>query len=50
MNVVCLFSLGPTTAKDYLKAGISAKFQPFRETKVNPARNSYRVCNHAVHK
>ena len=30
MNVVCLFSLGPTTAKDYLKAGISAKFQPFR--------------------
>ena len=24
------FSLGPTTAKDYLKAGISAKFQPFR--------------------
>ena len=30
MNVVCLFSLGPTTAKDYLKAGISAEFQPFR--------------------
>ena len=30
MNVACLFSLGPTTAKDYLKAGISAKFQPFR--------------------
>ena len=26
MNVVCLFSLGPTTAKDYLKAGISAEF------------------------
>ena len=49
MNVVCLFSVGPA-AKDYLKAGISAKFQPFRETKVNPARNSNRVCNHAVHK
>ena len=49
MNVACLFSLGPT-AKDYLKAGISAKFQPFRETKVKPARSSYRVCNHAVHK
>ena len=49
MNVVCLFSVGPA-AKDYLQAGISAKFQPFRETKVNPARNSYRVCNHAVHK
>ena len=49
MNVVCLFSVGPA-AKDYLKAGISAKFQPFGETKVNPARNSYRVCNHAVHK
>ena len=30
MNFVCLFSLGPTTAKDYLKAGFSAKFQPFR--------------------
>ena len=29
MNVVCLFSVGPA-AKDYLKAGISAKFQPFR--------------------
>ena len=30
MNVVWLFSLGSTTAKDYLKAGISTKFQPFR--------------------
>ena len=30
MNVVWLFSLGPTTAKDYLKAGTSAEFQPFR--------------------
>ena len=30
MNVVCLFSLRPTTAKDYLKTRISAKFQPFR--------------------
>ena len=30
MNVVCRFSLGPTTAKNYLKAGISAEFQPFR--------------------
>ena len=49
MNVVCLSSLGPT-AKDYLKVGISAKFQPFRETKVKPSRNSYRVCNNAVHK
>ena len=49
MNGACLFSLGPATAKDYIKAEISAKFQPV-ETKVNPARNSYRVYNHTVHK
>ena len=30
MNVVCLFSLEPTTTEDYLKAGISSKFQPSR--------------------
>ena len=30
MNIICLFSLGPTTAKDYLKAEISAEFQLFR--------------------
>ena len=30
MNAVFRFSLGPTTAKDYLKVGISAEFQPFR--------------------
>ena len=30
MNIICRFSLGPTTAKDYLKAGISAEFQLFR--------------------
>ena len=30
MNVVCRFSLGPTTAKNYLKAGISVEFQTFR--------------------
>ena len=30
MNSVCHFSLGPIAAKDYLKAGISAKFQSFR--------------------
>ena len=30
MNGACLFSLGPATAKDYIKAEISAKFQPFR--------------------
>ena len=31
MNVVRLFSLGATAvAKDYLKGGISAKFQPSR--------------------
>ena len=32
MNVVRLFSLGATTAaKDYLKGGLSAKFQPYRK-------------------
>ena len=30
MNGACLFSLGPATAKDYIVAEISAKFQPFR--------------------
>ena len=30
MNVVRLFSLVATTTKDYLKVGISAKFQPTR--------------------
>ena len=45
MNVVRLFSLGATTdAEDYL--------QNFNllEAKVNLARHSYRVYNHAVHK
>ena len=49
MNVVCLFSLGPTTAKDYLKAGISAKFQPFKN-KSKSCEKFFRVYNHAVHK
>ena len=45
MNVVRLFSLGATTdAKDYLR-----NFN-LLEAKVNPARYSYRVYNHAVHK
>ena len=40
MNVVRHFSLGATTdAKDYLL-----------EAKENPARHSYRIYNHAVHK
>ena len=30
MNGAFLFSLGPATAKDYIKVEISAKFQPFR--------------------
>ena len=45
MNVVRLFSLGAATdAKDYRQ-----NFNLF-EAKVNPARHSYRVYNHAVHK
>ena len=45
MNVVRLFSLGFTTeAKDYLR-----NFN-LPEAKVNPARHSYGVYNHAVHK
>ena len=45
MNVVRLFSLGATTdAKDYRQ-----NFNLF-EAKVNPARHSYCVYNHAVHK
>ena len=45
INVVRLFSLGASTdAKDYL--------QNFNllEAKVNPARYSYHVYNHAAHK
>ena len=45
MNVVRHFSLGATTdAKDYR--------QNFNllEAKENPARHSYRIYNHAVHK
>ena len=45
MNVVRIFSFGATTdVKDYL--------QNFNllEAKINPARYSYRVYNHAVHK
>ena len=43
MNIVRLFSLGVTTdAKDYLQ-----DFN-FLEAKVNPARHSYHVYNHAV--
>ena len=45
MNVVRLFSLGATTdAKDYLR-----NFN-LLEAKVNPARHSYGVYNHAVYK
>ena len=45
MNVVRLFSLGATTdAKDYLR-----NFN-LLEAKANPARRSYHVYNHAVHK
>ena len=44
MISVRLFSLGATTdAKDYLR-----NFN-LLEAKVNPARHSYRVYNHAVH-
>ena len=45
MNVVHLFSLGATAdAKGYLR-----NFN-LLEAKVNPARHSYHVHNHAVHK
>ena len=45
MNVFRLFSLGATTdAKNYLW-----NFN-LPEAKVNPARHSYRIYNHAVHK
>ena len=45
MNVARLFYLGATTdAKDYLR-----NFT-LLEAKVNPARYSYHVYNHAVHK
>ena len=45
MNVVRLFSLGATNdAKDCLR-----NFK-LLEVKVSPARYSYRVYNHAVHK
>ena len=45
MNVVRLFSCGATTdAKDYVR-----NFN-LLEAKVNPARHSYHVYNHAVHK
>ena len=45
MNVVRLFSLRATTdAEDYLE-----NFN-LLEAKVNPARHSYHVYNHAVHK
>ena len=40
MNVVRFFSLGTTTAKDYLKVRIFAKLN-LLEAKVNPARHSY---------
>ena len=45
VNVVRPFSLGATAdAKDYLR-----NFK-LLEAKVNPAKYSYRVYNHAVHK
>ena len=42
MNVVCLFSLEPAAAKHYLKAGISAKFQPSRNK--GKSREKFLLC------
>ena len=43
MNVVLLFSLGTTTAKDYLKAGILRNFNLLK-AKVNPWRHILAAC------